>query len=355
MEILKSYGWDAGWKKVYQSAGIDMPAGRVTGQYGRFLKCITAEGEITAEIAGRLSYTSESAADLPVTGDWVLVMKQEKTGIGLIYDVLPRKSWVARRRSQSSFEEQLLAANIDFLCIVSAVDDTLNLNRIERYMLLAAEGQVAPVLFFNKTDLCENLFEVKRSVEKRFPGKPVHYLSCTAGSGIGEIKDFLQPQRTYAFVGPSGVGKSTIINFLLGKKKQKTFTVRSGDHKGRHITAARELFLTPEGVILLDTPGLRELVLTGEESALSEVHTAIASAAENCRFRDCTHTVERGCAVIEGVEMGEIPAGQYENYLKMRKELQHLERKEAHTGSFNAKKRWKSISKEIKRMNDRKK
>jgi len=350
MDILKSYGWDDGWERVYQSAGIDTPAGRVTGQYGRFLKCVTAEGEITAEISGRLSYMSESTADLPVAGDWVLVMKQEHADAGLIYDVLPRKSWMARRRSRGRFEEQILAANVDFLCIVSAVDDTLNLNRIERYMLLAVEGRVEPLLFFNKTDLSENMSEVKGSVEKRFPDTPVHYLSCTAGYGLDEVKEFLTPQRTYAFVGPSGVGKSTIINFLLGEKKQKTFAVRSGDNKGRHVTAARELFLTPEGVILLDTPGLRELVLTGEEAAVDAVHTAIALAAKNCRFRDCTHTVEKGCAVIEGVEKGEISPEQYENYLKMKKELQHLERKEASTGSFNSKKRWKSISKEIKRL-----
>jgi ribosome biogenesis GTPase len=355
MDILKRYGWDAGWTKIYHATGIDMPAGRITGQYGRFLKCLTAEGEIITEVAGRLSYISECASDLPVTGDWVLVLMQGGTEIGLIHDVLPRKSWVARRRSGSRDEEQLIAANVDFLCIVSALDGTLNLNRIERYMLLAAEGKAEPLLLFNKSDLCENLREVKGSIDRRFPEEPVHYFSCSNGSGLVEVKDFLKPQNTYAFVGPSGVGKSTIINFLLEEEKQKTGFVRTGDHKGRHITSSRELFLTPGGVILLDTPGLRELALTGEESALDEVHAAIAAAAQNCRFGDCTHTVEQGCAVVEGIEKGDIPVEQYENYLKMRKELQHLERKEEQAGSFNAKKRWKSISKEIRRMKDRKK
>ncbi len=351
---LTKFGWNDGWEKVYQSAGIDLPAGRVTGHYGRFLKCITSEGEITVEISGRLSYMSEGAADLPAAGDWVLVMKQERGDIGLIYDVLPRNSWIARRRSSNRSEEQLLAANVDYLCIVSAVDDTLNLNRIERYMLLAVEGRVEPLLFFNKTDLCENLCEVKESIANRFPAKPAYFLSCTTGSGLVEMKDTLKPHCTYAFVGPSGVGKSTIINFLLGENTQKTFAVRAGDHKGRHVTAARQIFLTRGGVILLDTPGLRELALTGEESAVDEVHTAIALAARDCRFRDCTHTVEKGCAVKKGVEKGEISEAQYENYLKMRKELQHFARKESSSGSLNPKKRWKSISKEIKRMQNRK-
>jgi ribosome biogenesis GTPase len=355
VEVLKGYGWDADWKEVYRLTGIDMPIGRVTGQYGRFLKCITAEGEMKTEISGRLSYMIESVADLPVTGDWVLIMMQERMDYGLIYYVLPRKSWVARRRSEGQHEEQILAANVDFLCIVSSLDETLNLNRIERYMLLAAEGQVEPLLFFNKMDLCKNLAEVKGSIESRFPDIPVYYLSCRNGSGLIRVKDFLHPQNTYAFIGPSGVGKSTIINFLLGEEKQKTGTVRTADHKGRHITASRQLFQTQAGVILLDTPGLRELALTGEGSVLDKVHAPIAVAAKKCRFSGCTHTVEPGCAVLKGVEEGKILAEQYENYLKMRKELQHLRRKEGQAGSFNSKKRWKSISKEIKRLKDRKK
>ena len=354
MEILNRYGWNADWQEVYRSIGIELPAGRITGQYRRFLKCLTTHGEIMAEVSGRLSYTSESAADLPVTGDWVLVLMEEGTETGLIYDVLPRKSWVARRRSENPHEEQLIGANVDFLCIVSALDETLNLNRVERYMLLAAEGQVAPVLLFNKMDLCKNPIEVKGGIENRFSDTPVRYLSCSNGTGLEEVKDLLQPQSTYAFVGPSGVGKSTIINYLLGEEKQKTGAVRDIDHRGRHITSSRELFLTSSGAILLDTPGLRELALTGEESALDEVHAVIAAAAQNCRFSDCTHTVEQGCAVIEGVEEGAIPAEQYENYLKMRKELQYLERKEEQAGSFNAKKRWKSISKQIKQLKERK-
>lgn len=355
VDTLNRYGWDAEWEEVYRTMGIDMPPGRVTGQYGRFLKCFTIEGDILAEVSGRLSYQSETAADLPATGDWVLLMMQEGTDVGLIYDVLPRKSWLARRRTETRHEEQIIAANVDFLCIVSALDETLNLNIIERYMLLAAEGQAEALLLFNKMDLCDNPLEIRESIEIRFPEVPAHYLSCCRGTGTSALKEVLQQQKTYAFVGPSGVGKSTIINTLLGEDRQKTGAVRTADGKGRHVTSSRELFLTPKGAILLDTPGLRELALTGEGDALDEVHSAISEAALHCRFNDCTHTVEQGCAVRKAVEGGDILTEQYENYLKMRRELQHLERKEKQAGSFDAKKRWKNISREIKRMKDRKK
>jgi ribosome biogenesis GTPase len=352
VHTLDKYGWDADWEKVYRSVGIDMPMGRVTGQYGRFLKCITRDGEIRAEVSGRLSYLSEAASDLPVTGDWIWLLMEEGTDTGLIYDVLPRRSWVARRRTKNLHEEQVIAANIDFLCVVSALDETVNLNLIERYMLLAAEGQSKVLLLFNKTDLCDTLSEIRESIEARFPDVPVHYTSFRSGAGIEALKKALQQQKTYGFVGPSGVGKSTIINMLLGEERQKTGEVRMKDSKGRHITSSRELFLMPEGAILLDTPGLRELALTGEERVLDEVHSAISNAALHCRFNDCTHTVEKGCAVLKGVKEGEILTEQYENYLKMRRELKHLERKEEQAGSFNPKKRWKDISREIRRLND---
>jgi ribosome biogenesis GTPase len=355
VDYLKTYGWDDDWQEVYHESGIEMPVGRVTGRYGRLLKCITDQGELLAEISGRLSYLSTGASDLPVPGDWVLILMEDGSNTGLVYDVLPRRSWLARRRGENIHFEQLMAANVDFLCVVSALDGTLNLNRIERYLFLAAEGQVAPLVLLNKTDLCGDLEEVGERITGRFSAVPVYYLSCKHGSGIENLRASLQRQKTYAFVGPSGVGKSTIINTLLGEERQKTAEVREVDHRGRHVTSSRELFLTPAGALLVDTPGLRELVLTGEKGALDEVYGTIAEAAQHCRFRDCTHTVEQGCAVIESVESGEIPAGQYENYLKMRRELQHLERKEEQGGSYNPKRRWKDISKEIRRLKDRKK
>ena len=354
-DALHRYGWDAAWEEIYRSKGIDMPVGRVTGQYGRFLKCAVQQGELLVEISGRLSYVSEDASGLPVTGDWVLLMMEEDSKVGLIYDLLPRKSWITRRRTESLHKEQIIAANVDVLCIVSALDESLNLNLVERYMLLAAEGRADVLLLFNKKDLCRSFKETVKRIEVRFPDAQICCLSCKNGAGIRDLQLELKQHKTYAFVGPSGVGKSTIINTLLDEERQKTGEVRRTDRKGRHVTSSRELFLTTNGAILLDTPGLRELALTGEAKVLNEVHSAISEAAQHCRFSDCTHTVEKGCAVQRGVEEGEILREQYENYLKMRRELQHLERKEEQSGSFNAKKRWKSISMEMKRLKNRKK
>jgi len=350
---LHRYGWDDEWDEIYRSMVINMPAGRVIGQYGRFLKCATEQGEVIAEVSGRLSYVSDHASDLPVAGDWVHLMMQEQGENALIYGLLPRKSWIARRRTESHHEEQVIAANVDVLCIVSALDESLNLNLIERYMLLAAEGRAEVLLLFNKKDLCENFDGTVTRIEARFPEAPICSLSCMEGTGIPELQHTLKRHKTYAFVGSSGVGKSTIINALLNEERQKTGEVRSTDRKGRHVTSSRELFLAKNGAILLDTPGLRELALTGEEAVLHELHSAISEAAQGCRFNDCTHTVEHGCAVRRGVEEGHILEEQYENYLKMRKELQHLERKEGKGGSYNAKKRWKDISKEIRRLKTR--
>jgi ribosome biogenesis GTPase len=209
---------------------------------------------------------------------------------------------------------------------------------------------VKPLLIFNKLDLCGHPAELESRIENRFPGITSRFVSCRTGAGLDTVRETLLARNSYAFVGPSGVGKSTIINLLFGGQVQKTAPVRAGDHKGRHITSARQLFLSPSGAILVDTPGLRELALTGEQSSLAEVYTAIADAARNCRYSDCSHTVEQGCAVREGVDNGGIPRDQYETYLKMRRELQHLERKERQAGGYNAKKRWKSISKEIRRL-----
>ena len=353
MNELQAYGWDEAWEELYRSKGIDMPVGRVTGQYGRFLKCVSSKGEVLAEISGRLSYQSVDASSLPVAGDWVLLLMEEHGDAALIYDLLPRKSWIARRRTETKHTEQIIAANVDVLCIVSALDKSLNLNLVERYMLLASEGQADVLLLFNKKDLCENFDEIRGHIEARFPDNARQYLSCLQDVGIRELQQYLKRHVTYAFVGPSGVGKSTIINTLIDEERQKTGEVRSTDRKGRHITSSRELFLTGDGAILVDTPGLRELVLTGESESLHGMHSAISEAAQYCRYNDCTHTVENGCAVIRGVEQGDIIRDQYENYLKMRKELEHLERKEGQGASYNSKKRWKDISKEIKRLKKR--
>jgi ribosome biogenesis GTPase len=278
---------------------------------------------------------------------------EEHGDTALIYDLLPRKSWISRRRTETQHREQIIASNVDVLCIVSALDESLNLNLVERYMLLAAEGQADVLLLFNKKDLCANFDETQGRIDARFPDNARLYLSCMQDVGIRDLQHYLKRYETYAFVGPSGVGKSTIINTLIDEERQKTGEVRSTDRKGRHVTSSRELFLTGEGAILLDTPGLRELALTGEQESLHGLHSAISEAAQYCRFSDCTHSVESGCAVIRGVEQGDILQDQYQNYLKMRKELEHLERKEGQGASYNAKKRWKDRSKEIKRMKKR--
>ena len=317
-----------GWSDFFraQITPTDGIPGRVaSANHGRFL-IWTATGELDAGVTGQLR---KSGALWPAVGDWVLL----RPGEPVIHRVLARNSKLARKQPEREIREQVLAANIDVLFIVSGLDRDYNPRRIERYLVMASESGARPVVLLNKSDLAAELSldlkAVVASTQLLSPAVTVIPISALSDHGLDAIPAQLGPGQTAALIGSSGVGKSTILNRLLGDNRQATTAVRDSDSRGRHTTTTRQLFVMPGGWLLMDLPGLREIQLWAETNqpsgALLDSFDDIQQLAQGCRFRDCTHTAEPGCAVTAaGIEPARLA-----NYLKMQRELTQLDRKTA--------------------------
>jgi ribosome biogenesis GTPase / thiamine phosphate phosphatase len=337
--MLTEYGWNSHFQNAYDEAGIALPAARITAAHGALFRVMTAGGPCTAEISGRLMHCAGDATELPVTGDWVYLAGGEGADHALIYALLPRRTALMRKKPGAD-AIQVLAANVDVLVIVTALDDTYSVSRIERFLSLAREGGIEPILAFNKTDAADGLDFKKEEIAGVFPGIRCVWMSAISGDGIGELSGVLVPGETSILAGPSGAGKSTILNRLLGGEFIRTGPVREEDGKGRHTTTARELFVIPGGAIIIDTPGLREVGIWADADGVDDLFDDISALGAGCRFGDCTHTVEPGCAVREALAAGRLDERRYANYMKMRGEVRENQRSP----------RWRSISKEIKRF-----
>ncbi len=283
-------------------------------------------GELSAEPSGRLWYRAEDAAAMPVTGDWVAARKVGP-GEAIVEAVLPRRTCFSRRAPGAREEQQPVAANIDTVFLVCGLDADFNLRRLERYLTLAAESGARPVVVLNKRDLCAETEAVARRAEAAAVAgqAPIVMASAREGAGMDALAAFLGPGRTVALLGSSGVGKSTLLNRLLGEERMTTAEVRPGDSRGRHTTTHRELVPLPAGGALIDTPGLRELQLWAGPESVDRAFADIAGLAERCRYRDCTHASEPGCAVRETLESGELPRERWESYHKLRGEAHRHE------------------------------
>lgn len=323
---------------------------RVTRQDRASYMLWTAAGARQGVIAGRLRHDT-AAVDIAV-GDWVAV--DTRSDMAVIHAVLPRTSTFARKSAGTTTTPQTIAANVDWLLLVSGLDGDFNPRRIERYLALAWNSGANPVIVLNKTDLCTTTAERLTEIETIAFGVPVHALSAATLEEDHALRPYLQPGATLAAVGSSGVGKSTLINALLGAARQRTYGVRTGDDRGRHTTTRRELFILPSGSVIIDTPGMRELQLWADESSVNAAFADIDSFADQCRFADCTHTHEPGCAVTAAAEVGDLDTARLNNYHKMCKEIQHLERKQDVRAQQEDKARIKALHREIRRVHKRK-
>jgi ribosome biogenesis GTPase len=347
MALLERFGWPSFFESSFDSFSEQglVPARVLREERGRLL-VVTEDGERAAEPAGRLVHRATSRLDLPAVGDWVALRPAAGSGPAVVEAVVPRHNRIVRKAAGEATRPQVLAANVDALLVTMGLDGDFNLRRLERYVALARESEALAVVVLTKADVCADLSARVAQAEAAAPGAPVVAVSAATRAGLVALTPHLPPGRTAALVGMSGVGKSTLVNRLLGAEAQAVRDVRLSDGRGRHTTTRRDLLLLPSGALLVDTPGMRELSLWdgGSVAAFEDV----ASLAGECRFRDCAHRAEPGCAVRAAVLEGRLDAERLVSFEKLGNEEAWLLRRQDAGLARAEKERWKGLAREAK-------
>jgi len=347
---LEALGWNQDLDRAFQAWADepDVRPGRVLIEFNYIYRVWCGGGEIDAVRSGRLTHRATSRGDLPAVGDWVVVRKLADENRGAITAVLPRRSWFSRRMAGHVTDEQVVAANVDVVFIVMALDDDFSPRRLERYLLLARESGASPVILLTKPDVCVDVPARVAEIAALAGDVPVHVVSPKFDQGLDRVAEHVPAGKTGALLGSSGVGKSTIINRLVGREVQKTRDIRESDSKGRHTTSHRQLVFLPNGGFLIDTPGMRELQLWDVGEAVKETFDDIEALALECRFSDCRHRDEPRCAVKTAVEEGRLSASRLESYVKLQDELEHLARQQDQRAQIEQKRRGKIGAKALR-------
>jgi ribosome biogenesis GTPase len=363
---LGQLGWNARLDEAFASHAAErLVPGRVVLEHTHIYRVLTRDGEVLARVSGRLRHHAAARADFPSVGDWVALAPPGVLDGGAggaaprgrtarIVGVLPRRSRFSRRAAGDATEEQVVAANIDAVFLVAGLDGDFNPRRIERYLLVASESGASPVIVLNKADTAGDPEAMAASVRATAGDIPVHAVSCRVPGGVDVLRQYLGHGQTGALLGSSGVGKSTIVNRLVGHDLLRTQDVRESDSRGRHTSTARQLVLLPGSGVLIDTPGMRELQLWDSGETMNGAFGDVETLASACRFRDCQHRQEPGCAVRAAVDTAELSAGRIESYHKLQDEQAHQARQLDLRAQIDERRRRKSATRALqKRLNEK--
>ena len=345
MTTLNDYGWDGYFEEhVKMHEGTGLRPARVTKETKNRFWLMTEDGEAEATVSTKLFMSTFAKEQLPVVGDWVAVHKPEGYNEYFIEALLPRRTKLIRKGKDTfgrNFEKagdggiRIITSNIDTVFYVASLDHRdFNLTKIERYILMLNESGAEPVLILNKKDICPDLENYLKSIRTVAGNLPVHPVSAVDGDGIADLLEYIKPGKSVSFIGSSGVGKSSIINALMGEDAMFVSDIRTADKRGRHTTTHREMLLFPEGGILIDNPGIRDLKPVASQEALENTFEDVVALEEMCRFSNCTHSGEPGCAVAEAIENGELPEKRYRNYIKLKRETSFFEKRSVQRERF---------------------
>jgi ribosome biogenesis GTPase len=343
---LEVYGWNDFFSRAYASLGEPgLEPARVVLKAGGSYRLARKTGESAARLSGRFRHHAAGEEDYPTVGDWVAI---DPAGLRVEH-LLPRRTKLSRKVAGKTTREQVVAANVETVFAVMGLDSDFNPRRLERFLATVWEGGAVPVVLLTKLDLCTDDSSKEREIEDVAAGVEVIASSALDGRGIELLRSRLRPRETSVLVGSSGVGKSTIINRLLGRDAQRTREVRGSDSRGRHTTSHRELFVLPGGSLLIDNPGVREIQLYGTEESLEHTFQDVAAHAVECRFSDCTHRSEPGCAVLLAVAEGTLSEERLESFRALQRELRYLQIRQDEFAQRAEKQKWRAIHREMRR------
>ncbi|MBD8034047.1 MULTISPECIES: ribosome small subunit-dependent GTPase A [Solibacillus] len=350
---LSQLGFTQYFETQLQSVPFDQTTrlvGRIILEHKHSYRVLTEQGEFLATVSGNFAYHAFSRKDYPAVGDFVIIEQMPGEERAIIHHLFDRKSKFTRKMAGLEVDEQIVATNVDYILLVMSMNADFNVRRLERYLVAAWDSGATPLIVLTKADLCEDENAHIEEVQSVAFGVDVLTVSAVTGEGITALKEFLTEGKTAALLGSSGAGKSTLTNALLNTDQMKVSHIREDDAKGRHTTTHRELVVLPSGACLIDTPGMRELQLWDQGDSLSTSFSDIDQLADNCRFRDCKHKNEPGCAVLKAVKVGELELARLTSFFKLQRELAYIEKKANTDAQLAEKRKWKQVSKSIKKM-----